>query len=119
MRTGRIRSPDESRTVGFAAMPTEETNQPLSAADLEALSTPELRERAFAAAEHHHDAGFFWDLVKHLRASESIGSDDGSAGGLGESISGAINLVTELLGKHEGSLEPLLRARYIDYLSKG
>jgi hypothetical protein len=119
MTTGPIRSPAESWPVGFAAMPTEQANEPPTAADLEALSTPELRERAFAAAEHHHDAGFFWDLVKHLRATESLGSDDGSAGGIGESISGAINLVTELLGKHEGSLEPLLRARYIDYLSKG
>jgi hypothetical protein len=98
-------------------MPTDSTDQPRSFADLDTLSTHELREQAFAAAEHHRDAGFFWDLVKHLRGSESFGSDDGSAGGLGESISGAVEVVTELLGKHDGSLEPLLRARYIDYLT--
>jgi hypothetical protein len=97
-------------------MSTESTEPPPSVTDLDALSTHELRQRAFAAAEHRHDAGFFWDLVKHLGSSESLGADDGSAGGLGESISGAIELVTELLGKHDGSLEPLLRARYIDYL---
>ena len=87
-------------------------------AALDALSTSELRERAFAKAEHAHDVGFFWDLIKHLRASESIGSDDGSAGGLGEGISGAIDLVRELLGRHDAAMEPLLRARYIDYLLK-
>ncbi|HVT21008.1 MAG TPA: hypothetical protein VHE57_06440 [Mycobacteriales bacterium] len=87
-------------------------------AALDALPTAELRERAFDKAEHAHDVGFFWDLIKHLRASESIGSDDGSAGGLGEGISGAIELVRDLLGRHDESMEPLLRARYIDYLSK-
>jgi hypothetical protein len=100
-------------------MSTESSDTPPSLAELDALSTSELRERAFSRAEHHHDAGFFWDLVKHLRSSESLGADDGSAGGLGESISGAVDLVTELLGRHDGSLEPLLRARYIDYLRTG
>jgi hypothetical protein len=85
---------------------------------LDALPTNELRERAFGKAEHAHDVGFFWDLVKHLRSSESIGSDDGSAGGLGEGISGAIALVRDLLGRHESEAEPLLRARYLDYLLK-
>jgi hypothetical protein len=95
-------------------MSTEPGNE---IADLDALSTEELRERAFSKAEHGRDIGFFWDLVKHLRASESLGADDGSAGGLGESINGAIELVRELLGRHEAGLEPLLRARYIDYLT--
>jgi hypothetical protein len=94
-------------------MSTEPGN---STADLDALSTQELRERAFAKAEHSRDIGFFWDLVKHLGASGSLAADDGSAGGLGESISGAIELVGELLGRHEEGLEPMLRARYIDYL---
>jgi hypothetical protein len=85
---------------------------------LDALSSADLRERAFAKAEHAHDIGFFWDLVKHLGASEAIGSDDGSAGGLGEGIGGAIGLVRDLLGRHEAASEPMLRARYIDYLLK-
>jgi len=87
-----------------------------AAEDLDALSTHDLRERAFAKAEHARDVGFFWDLVKHLGGSDSLGADDGSAGGIGESISGAIEMVGELLGRHDGSMEPLLRARYIDYL---
>lgn len=87
-------------------------------AALDALSTSELRERAFSKAERSRDIGFFWDLVKHMGASEAIGSDDGSAGGLGEGIGGAIDLVRELLGHHEESMAPMLRARYIDYLLK-
>lgn len=86
--------------------------------ELDALSTEQLRERAFTKAEHARDVGFFWDLVKHLPGSDDMGADDGSAGGLAESIGGAIELVGELLGRHDGSAEPLLRARYIDYLSK-
>jgi hypothetical protein len=97
-------------------MPTDQGDQPLSVADLDALSTDQLRERAFSKAEHKRDVGFFWDLMKHLRAGEDLGGDDGSAGGLGQSITGLVELVTELLGNHDGSLEPLLRARYIDYL---
>jgi hypothetical protein len=89
-----------------------------SVSELDQLSTQDLRERAFARAEHSRDIGFFWDLVKHLRASEDFGSDDGSAGGLGGSITGVVELVNELLGNHDGSLEPLLRARYIDYIRK-
>ena len=87
-------------------------------ATLDSLSTSELRERAFGKAEHAHDLGFFWDLIKHLRGSEEIGSDDGSAGGLGEGISGAVGLLRDLLGRHESSAEPMLRARYIDYLQQ-
>jgi hypothetical protein len=84
---------------------------------LDALPTNELRERAFTKAEHARDVGFFWDLMKHLGSSEDVGSDDGSAGGLGESISGAINLVRELLGRGDGESD-LIRARYLDYLLK-
>jgi len=98
-------------------MTTDEGERRPTFTELDALSTQELRQRAFAAAEHRRDVGFFWDLVKHLRGSEEFGSDDGSAGGLGESISGVIDVANELLGRHDGSLEPLLRARYIDYLS--
>ena len=87
-------------------------------ASLDALSTADLREQAFAKAERAHDLGFFWDLIKHLGSSEEIGSEDGSAGGIGETISGAIGLVRDLLGRHNDTdaADPLLRARYIDYL---
>jgi hypothetical protein len=88
-----------------------------TAESLETLSTPELRRRAFAKAEHARDIGFFWDLLKHLPEGEALSADDGSLGGLGEGISGAVALASHRLGTHESALEPLLRARYIDYLT--
>jgi len=87
-----------------------------SVEELDALSTEELRERAFHRAEDKRDLRFFWDLVTHLRGASDLSENDGSGGGLGETVTGALELVTELLGRHDGSLEPLLRARYIDYL---
>jgi hypothetical protein len=99
-------------------MPTDEAAQPPTFAELDALSTNELRERAFAAAEHRHDLGFFWDVTKHLHGAGDFAADDGSAGGLGESISGAVEVVSELLGRHDDSENPMLRAHFIDYLQK-
>jgi hypothetical protein len=90
-----------------------------SVSELDQLSTHDLRERAFARAEHEHDVGFFWDLITHLRASEDFAADDASAGSLGEGISEIISGVRELLGHQEGPQEPLLRARYIAYLRTG
>ncbi len=85
--------------------------------DLDDLSTDELRSRAFAKAEQAHDVGFFWDLVKHMRAAQAIAGEDGSSGAITGSITEAVHLVRELLGKQPlGDDEPLLRARFLDYL---
>lgn len=86
-------------------------------AELDRLPTPELRTMAFAQAERRHDLGFFWDLVRHLPASADVASEDGSAGNIGGSISETVELVRELTGRDLGDHEPLLRARYIDYLT--
>jgi hypothetical protein len=90
-----------------------------SVADLDALSTDELRHRAFARAEGKRDVGFFWDLVKHLRASQDIAAEDASAGHITGSISEAVDAVRELLSGELGDDEPLLRARFIDYIRTG
>ena len=91
-----------------------------SVEELDALSTEELRHRAFSLAESKRDVGFFWDLVKHLRASRDIAGEDASAGHITGSISEAIEAVRELLtGDNLGEDEPLLRARFIDYLRTG
>src|SRR4051812_16151802 len=37
-----------------------------SFAELDALPTDQLRERAFAAARHNRDMGFFWSVIRHL-----------------------------------------------------
>jgi hypothetical protein len=84
--------------------------------DLDALTTDELRQQAFDKARAAHDVGFFWDVVKHLRASRSLATEDGSGGGLTGSISEAVEVVRELMGKDLGEDEPLLRAKFMDYL---
>lgn len=84
--------------------------------DLDALTTDELRQQAFDKARGAYDVGFFWDVVKHLRASQSLATEDGSGGGLTGSISEAVEIVRELMGKDLGDDEPLLRAKFLDYL---
>ncbi len=84
--------------------------------DLHSLTTEELRQRAFDKARGAHDVGFFWDVVKHLRASHSLASEDGSSGGITGSIAEAVEIVRELMGKDLGDDEPLLRARFESYL---
>lgn len=84
--------------------------------DFDALTTDELRHQAFDKARDAHDVGFFWDVVKHLRASQSLATEDGSGGGLTGTISEAVEIVRELMGKDLGDDEPLLRAKFVDYL---
>ncbi len=85
--------------------------------DLDTLSTDELRQQAFHKAREAHDVGFFWDLVRHLRSSASLAASDGSGGGMTGSISDAVEIVRELMGKDLGDDEPMLRAKFVDYLS--
>jgi hypothetical protein len=87
-------------------------------ADFDALSTEELRKLAFARAFRHADVGFFWDVVRHLPHADDAESLDGSLGSVGASIDDAVALWRELTGHGYGDAEPLLRAHFIDYLSK-
>jgi hypothetical protein len=87
-------------------------------ADLDALSTDELRARAFDKAEHAKDVGFFWDIITHMHSSSAIAGEDGSSGAITGTITELVHLVRELMGKEPlGADEPLLRARFIEYLS--
>jgi hypothetical protein len=86
--------------------------------ELDRLSTEELRQRAFDRAEKHHDVGFFWDLIKHLPPSEDIASEDASSGNITGGLADAVELVRELMGRDLGDAEPLVRARFIDYIRK-
>ena len=87
-------------------------------ADLDALTTEQLRQRAFDKAERSKDVGYFWDLVKHMRGSQAIAGEDGSSGAITGSITELVHIVRELMGKEPlGEDEPLLRARFLDYLS--
>ena len=84
-------------------------------AGLEALSTDELRAKAFAVAERRVDVGFFWDLLKHLPAATELASDDSFAAP-SAAISDLVELFRELGGHQVEAAEPLLRAKYVDYL---
>jgi len=88
--------------------------------ELDALSTEELRHRAFEVAEKRHDVRFFWDLVRHLPAAADVATEDGSAGNITGSIAETVGAVRELFRSRQdyGDAEPLLRARFIDYLSR-
>jgi hypothetical protein len=86
------------------------------AEDLNALSTEELRRRAFDKAQAARDLHFFWDLTKHLRGSRALAAEDGSAGGITGSLAELVDLARELMGKGFGDDEPLVRARFLDYL---
>jgi hypothetical protein len=87
-----------------------------SVEELDRLSTEELRHRAFDRAEGKHDVGFFWDLIRHLPPAENVAAEDASAGHITGGIAEAVETVRELLGHDLGETEPLLRARFIDYL---
>jgi hypothetical protein len=87
--------------------------------DLDALSTEELRARAFDKAESARDVGFFWDVARHVRGARVIQGEDGSAGAITGTIAEAVSVVQELMGKAPmGDDEPLLRARFLDYLRR-
>lgn len=88
----------------------------LSRDGLDELSTEELRQRAFDQARAAHDRAFFWDLAKHLRGARAIAGEDGSAGGITGTLTELVDLGREMLGKDLGEDEPLVRARFLDYL---
>ena len=83
---------------------------------LEQLTTDELRERAFDKARKARDLGFFWDVITHLRSARSIAAEDGSAGNIAGTITELVEIVRELGGHDLGEDEPLLRARFLQYL---
>jgi len=89
-----------------------------SFAELDALPTAELRERAFAAARRRRDVGFFWSVVKHLPNADEAAELDGAPNSIGPTIEEAVALWRELEGHGYGEQEPLLRAAFIDYLQK-
>lgn len=88
-------------------------------AELDALSTEELRERAFARARRHMDVGFFWSVLRHLPDADEASSLDGAPNTVGPTIDEAVALWRELTGHgYDAETEPLLRAAFIDYLLK-
>jgi hypothetical protein len=88
-------------------------------AELDALSTEALRERAFAVARHRRDVGFFWSVLRHLPHADDVEELDGSPNAVGPTIDEAVALWREFTGHgYDADSEPLLRAAFIDYLMK-
>ena len=87
---------------------------------LDALSTEELRERAFTKARHHMDIGFFWSVLRHLPDADEAEALDGAPNSIGPTVDEAVALWREFTGRTQGygDAEPLLRAKFIDYLLK-
>ena len=88
----------------------------MTTADLNDLTTEELRRRAFDKAQSARDVAFFWDLARHLRAAHALAAVDGSGGAVTGTIAELVDLVRELMGKGLGEDEPLVRARFVEYL---
>lgn len=84
-------------------------------AELDRLSTEELRERAFAKARRKLDMGFFWDLFRHLPTAPE--TEERELADLGAAIEDAVALWREFTGHRYGESEPLIRAKFIDYLN--
>jgi hypothetical protein len=87
-------------------------------AELDALSTEELRERAFARARERRDIGFFWSVFKHLPDADEAAELDGAPNSIGPTVEEFVALWRELTGHGYRDEEPLLRAAFIDYLQK-
>ena len=83
--------------------------------DLEALSSKELHDRAFAHAVKHVDVGFFWNLLKALPAAEAAIGEEEEAEQDVMTLRGRLN---DLTHSGEGELAEALRPLYIEYLSK-
>ena len=87
-------------------------------AELDALPTEELRERAFAKARGKRDLGFFWSVINHLPDSDEAAELDGAPNSIGPTVDEFVALWRELAGHEYGEQEPLLRAAFIDYLQR-
>lgn len=84
-------------------------------AELDALSTEELRTRAFALARERHDLKFFWGLFSHVPHGNDE-TQDGWLGSFASTIDDAVSLWEDTTGDRYGESEPLVRAAFIDYL---
>lgn len=89
-----------------------------SFAELDALSTEELREQAFALARERRDIRFFWSVLRHLPNADEAAALDGAPNSVGPTIDEAVALWRELTGHGYDETAPLLRAAFIDYLSR-
>lgn len=98
--------------------PSPESQTSPSFAELDALTTEELRERAFALARERRDVRFFWSVLRHLPNADEAEALDGSPNSVGPTVDEAVALWREFTGHGYEESAPLLRAAFIDYLLK-
>lgn len=84
-------------------------------AELDALSSAELHDRAFHYAQRHLDVKFFWQLLQAIPAAQAAGGDLAEADADVQSTSA---LVADLFDEDDGELADGLRPFYLDYLQK-
>ncbi|TDB99633.1 hypothetical protein E1091_06460 [Micromonospora fluostatini] len=84
--------------------------------ELDALSTEELREQAFALARERRDVRFFWSVLRRLPNADEAAALDGAPNSVGPTIDEAVALWREMTGHGYDETAPLLRAAFIDYL---
>ncbi len=85
-------------------------------AELDALSTDELRRRAFDMAKNRRDPGFFWELVRLLPHADDVERLDNSSGSIGSAIEDAVGMWREFTKHEYGGNEPVVRAAFIEYV---
>ena len=83
--------------------------------ELEALSSKELHDQAFARAKRHLDVGFYWGLLKAIPAAEAAIGEEAEAEQDVMTLRGRLN---DLTNSGDGELADALRPLYIDYLLK-
>lgn len=87
-------------------------------AELDDVSTEELRARAFTLARSRRDIKFFWGLIELLPHADDAQMLDTSSGSIGAAIDDAVGLWREFTGHSYGNQEPAIRVAFIDYLMK-
>ena len=84
-------------------------------AELEALPSRELHDRAVRRALHHADVGFLWELLRAIPAAEAVEGETGESEADATKVSA---LIADAFGSGEGDVANALRPLYIDYLTK-
>ena len=82
--------------------------------ELEALSTPDLYDRATKYARHHADVKFFWEILQALPVAEStVNLEEGES-----DVRSIWSHLNDRKTAREGPVADALRELYIDYILK-
>jgi hypothetical protein len=84
-------------------------------AELDALSSKELHDRAMDLARDRRDVGFLWDL---LRAIPAAAAATGEVDRAEFDIFHGLSLLEEFTHAGEGDLADALRPFYIEYIAE-